>query len=119
MEWASHDCGGDATITGNSIEIDSWTSSGAGSFAYFDDYTAVVAGETIRLVVEITDDGSSNLPAILIGGVGHGLSWGTNYITQYFSTAGVKTIELYRYDIPPTKTFNLTCVVDVYSITGI
>jgi hypothetical protein len=116
MEWDSHDCGGDATITGNVLEIDSWINSGSGSFAYFDDYTAV-AGETIRLVVELTNDGSSTAPIIYLAGYGIALSFGTNNISYTFTTAGAKTIEL-GYSTSP-RTFNFTCTVDLYSITGV
>jgi len=115
MEWDSHDCGGDAAMTANSIEINSWTSGGAGYFAYFDSYTAV-AGETIRAVITFTDDGSSYLPGFFIDEVSQVREWGVNRYTYYFSTAGVKTFRLYTSGV---QTVNCTAVLDIYSITGI
>ncbi len=116
MEWASHDMGGDATITGKIIEINNWTSPGVGDFAYFDEYTAVV-GETVRTIVNFVDDGSSSLPRIYINNVQRPRAWGLNYYTDYFSTAGAKIFEL--GDQEGGNTFNCTVTIDVYSITGI
>ena len=119
MEWDSCDAGAGSgrsyAITGNSIEIDSWTNVGGGNFAYFDSYTAV-AGETIRIVAVITDDGSSNTPWIDIDGTVPDRAFGTNYFTHYFATAGVKDIEMGSV---ASSTMNCTVALTLYSITGI
>lgn len=118
LEWDSHDCGGDATITGNQLEVDEWTVPGAGDFAYFDSYTAV-AGETIRLIATfINSGGMTSAPAFVIDGDTQSWDWGTNYITYYCDTAGAKTIELYA-NPAVTPIINMTATIDVYSITGI
>jgi len=92
MEWDS--CIAPSyTITANELEVDSYSAVG-GAFADFDSYTAV-AGETIRLHYNIVDDGSSNTPYVIVDSVAQSTrSWGDNYYTIYFATAGVKTIEL-------------------------
>ena len=115
MEWDSHDCGGDAVITGNSIEINSWTAGSTGDFAYYDSYTSV-AGETIRLVVSAVADGASSLPELRINNVNQSIAWGTNYVTYRAASAGANTIELYGYI---TSTYNCTITIDTYSITGV
>jgi len=104
LEWDSHDCGGDAVITGDSIEVNNWTSTG-GDFAYFDDYTAV-AGETIRVV----------FPYLTIDGDAQGRTWGVNYYTYTFASAGTYNI---RMGVAVGYNINLTAVVELYSLTGI
>lgn len=113
-DWNTHDCGGDATITDNSIEINNWTAV-AGYWANFDSYTAV-AGETIRLVVEMTDDGSSYIPGFYIDTVLQTRGWGTNYYTYYCATAGSKAIQLGG---AAGQNINCTIQVDLYGITGV
>jgi len=118
MEWDSHDCGGDATITGNQIEINDWSSGGTGYFAYFDDYTAV-AGETVRVVANLQDDGgagSVHIPQLYIGDGFKTRDWGLNYYTVRFATAGAKYFRLYASD---DWDFNCTVTFDIYSLTGV
>jgi len=114
MEWASHDCGGDATITGNSIEVDDWTSTG-GDFAYFDEYTAV-AGETVAVVITLTNDGGSDGVAFTIDDNNQNIPWGTSYLRFRRATAGNITFEL---NATVDNNVNITCVIDVYSLTGV
>jgi hypothetical protein len=118
MEWDSHDCGGDAVITGNSLEINSWTNpGGAVSFAYFDDDVAV-AGETVRVVVTITDDGSSATPLPILGGDDQTRTFGANYYTYRAASAGPISLEIRDFGAGG-HTFNCTVDVDYYSITGV
>jgi hypothetical protein len=76
------------------LEIDSWDIPSSGDFAYFDNYAAI-AGETIRVVVNFTDDGSSYLPAIYINGDQQSpRTWGLNYYTYRAASDGDVTIEM-------------------------
>lgn len=118
MEWASNECdAGKAVMTANEIEVSEWTSPDMGNFASFDDYTTV-AGETIRIVMNIVDDGSSDLPRLKYNGANQERSWGLNYYTFYNATVGAKTITLTNA-IAEDAYFNFTCTLDVYSLTGV
>jgi hypothetical protein len=117
MEWDSHDAGLKGTITGNELEIDNWTHVGSGAFAYFDDYVSSVNGQFIRLVVNLVQNGSSSRPSLYLNSDLNNLSWGMNYITYYIASAGTNTIEL--RSLLTGRTYDFTCTIDVYSITGI
>ena len=115
LEWDSQEAGGDGTITANELEIDAWTSD-VFYFAEFEDYT-VVDGETVRIVVNLTDDGSSVLPGVYIdGGTSETRAWGLNYYTFTYALAGTHTLSLGR---AIGSYINMTCVVDIYTLTGI
>jgi hypothetical protein len=111
IDWASstYDT---YTITANEIEVDS--SPGIGT-ATSDPYVAV-AGETIRVVLVLVDDGSSDRPACRIDGVAQSVVWGTNYLTYTFATAGSKTIVMGN---ETGETHNYTATITVYSLTGV
>lgn len=111
-EWASEDFN-DATITGNSLEINN---SAGDDYANFDSYTAV-NGEILRYVITLTDDGSSDLPSIEIDGDAQTVAWGVNYITYICDSAGAKQLVLGNDDFGDN--FNLTCEIDFYYMTGI
>ena len=103
----------DATITANSIEVNNSPGDGG---AFFESYTAV-AGETLRFVVTLTDDGSSDLPSLAVTGDPVSMTWGVNYISYFCSAAGAKQIQLGSDD--GGDNHNLTCEVDFYYLTGI
>lgn len=111
MEWSSSTFDS-YTITANSIEINN---SGGDDYAYFDSYTAL-SGETIRMVIELTNDGSSDLPRMAIDSTELTVAWGTNAIEFNFSTSGSKTLEIGNGGIEDT--YNLTCAVNFYSLKG-
>jgi hypothetical protein len=112
MEWDSQPWLSNAVITGNSLEINNVPGTGTLVKAEYDQYSAL-AGEKIFLRIELTDDGSSDLPVIRVNGYIQGVVWGTNYLSVKFTNAGLKSIDLYG---EVGDTLNLTCVVDWYSI---
>jgi len=112
IEWASSDYA-DYSITADSIEVNS--SAGNGT-ATSDPYTAV-AGETVRVIIVLTDDGSSDIPSCDIGGTAETLVFGTNRFTVRFSTAGAKTVVLGGDDAGDNH--NYTATITFYSITGV
>lgn len=116
LEWDSSTYT-DYTITANEIEVNN---SNVDDTATFDAYTAV-AGETVRLVIELTDDGGagSYIPEAVMDSVAITLSWGTNYITQTFATAGAKTLVIGGNTPGAGSTANFTMTVNFYSLTGV
>ena len=116
LEWASHTCGGDATINGNEIEVNECDVAGPTNFATFDSYTAV-EGELVRVVLNLIDDGSSYRPIFYYAEGSQTTNWGLNYYT-FYNTAGAKTLFL-RNISGSTQTFNFTCTLGIYKITGI
>lgn len=114
LEWDTNNIGGDAVVTGNEVVIDH-TKSGSNAMLEFDDFTHI-AGQTIRIVIECTDNGSSALPSPYIDGDYPTRAWGTNYYTYYYSSSGDTTIDLVGWD---GSVYNCTVSITIYSITGV
>lgn len=90
-DWASHEFGDDGSITGDTIEID--TTITASLEEGVSETYAAVAGETVRVVVELTDNENSDLPIIKIrhsvdGDTAQTVIWGVNYLEYNSSSAG-------------------------------
>ena len=115
LEWDSHDFAGAGTITANELEIDTFDITVAEEQGYFESYTAVI-GEMIRMVITLTDDGSSDLPTVTMDGDAVSVAWGANYIEYYCDSAGAKELQL-GGSVP--RYLNLTATVDMYYLTGI
>jgi hypothetical protein len=111
-DWASSTYSS-YTITANEIEVNS--SSGAGT-ATLDSYTAVIY-ETVRVVLTLTDDGSSDLPNFRISGSLQTVTWGSNYLTYRTSVAGAVSFILGGDGAG--ETHNYTALIKVYYLTGI
>jgi len=119
IEWSSHDYGGDGSIVGDTITID-FTITGADEEGVSDAYTAVAA-ENVRVVVTLTDNGSSDLPNIIIrhsvdGDTAQTVTWGTNYLEYYSASAGDITIVI-GGDLGDA--LDLDAEITFYSLTGI
>ena len=112
MDWDSQDWGGLGVITNNSLELNNAPGGGALLSAEFDQYIAT-EGEQVFLVIELTDDGSSDMPIMRMVSDDLDLVWGINYISYTFATSGGKTLRLRGVAL---DTLNLTCTVDWYSI---
>lgn len=111
-EWASENFT-TATITDNSLEIDNSANDG---FAYFETYTAI-EGEIMRFVITLTDDGASALPWMGVTSNQITVAWGVNYIEYVAPSAGAQQIQIGNED--GLDTYNLTCEVDFYHMTGL
>lgn len=112
LEWTSSDYD-TYTITANEIEVDS--SAGDGT-ATFEDYAAV-EGEVLRLILVLTNDGSSDLPSFEIEGDAQTIAFGTNLIEYYVTAAGNITCIIGGDD--PGDTHNYTATLDLYYLTGV
>ena len=116
----SENFGTAGTITGNLLEIVSYDITSVHELGVFETYAAA-AGETVRFVVELTDDsgGYSDMPIITIddGGTPHTqtVAWGLNYLSYHVETAGNVTIILGG---TVGDFFYLSCEVDFYTLTG-
>lgn len=115
LDWDSHDFGTSGILNGNSLIIDDFTITGADEKGYYELYTAVDT-EILRLVITLTDNGTSDLPAIEIDGDAQTVDWGINYITYVCDSAGTKELTLGG---ALNDDLDLQCVVDFYYLTGV
>ena len=112
LDWASDDYDNSA-ITNNSIAI--FTNPVGGTQSATSDPYTCVAGEVIRIIATVTDDGSSDEPNYDFDGNTGELVFGVNRL-EFVATAGAKT-----FDIDHTNGENATCTVSFlfYSLTGV
>jgi hypothetical protein len=99
IDWASHEFGEDGEIIGDTIVID-YTITASEEEGLSDAYTAV-AGENVRIVMELTDNGTSDIPRVYINhsvdlNVGKVVTWGTNLI-EYYNENIIYNVNLYRF----------------------
>ena len=115
LDWSSHGYGGLGVITGSSIEINNFTITAGLEVATFESYTAVIT-EVLRLVITLTDDNNSSLPTMTLDGDDLSVTWGENLVEFTCDTAGAKVLLLTGLE---NDSFELTCNVDFYNLTGI
>lgn len=118
IEWASSDY---YTYTigpgpGDDDYLIEVSNSAGDGTATSDAYTAV-AYEPVRVVLVLTDSGSSDLPSCAIGGNSVTVAWGTNYLETVFTTSGNKTIVMGGDDAGDTHNYSAS-ITAFYSLTG-
>jgi hypothetical protein len=116
IQWASSDYDTYTIDPANNNIIVVENSAGDGT-ATSDIYVSTVTYETVRVVIILTDEGSSDIPHCSIGGVGKTLVFGTNYLEVQLSTTGNKTIVLGGDD--PGDNHNYEATISFYSLAGV
>ena len=103
----------DTDISGASIEVQ-YQVTGGTDYARTDTYTAVL-GEMVRVVITLTDDGSSALPNYAFDGDSGELAWGVNCL-EFRCSAGAHYFEINHTD---GEIANFTALYAMYSLKGI
>ena len=110
--WYSQEWGGLGTITGNELELNTAPGAGIGTYALFGPY-APSEDEIIHVIVELTDNGTSDLPTMEFSGESMTVNWGTNYFSYKCTSETNRSVRLYgdMGDI-----LNLTCTITFYTV---
>ena len=115
IDWSSHTYSS-ATITGNSIDVNTNLVSGT-DYVNSQSYVADADEMVLVKLVLTDDDGESDLPSVIVMSIGEGFTpveWGTHWYHLKFNTAGTKSIRLQHSDGEKAV---YTAVITFYSIS--